>query len=69
MVIICQVLDRTIIIISMRIVLPEIYAGYLMKMWIIFTGFSDPRIMSCEILANRLLNGSRVCVVGSVLRR
>ncbi|KDO41661.1 hypothetical protein CISIN_1g035351mg [Citrus sinensis] len=40
-----------------------------MKMCIILTWFSDPRIMSRDILANRLLNGSRVCSVSSALRR
>ena len=69
MVIIRQVIVRTIIIISMRIVKPKICVGWLMKMCIILTWFSDPRIMSRDILANRLLNGSRVCSVSSALRR
>ncbi|GAY63508.1 hypothetical protein CUMW_226160 [Citrus unshiu] len=56
MVIIRQVIVKTIIIISMRIVKPKIW-------------FLDPRIMSCDILANKLLNGSRVCSISSALCR
>ena len=69
MVIIRQVIVRAIIIISMRIVKPKICVGCSIKMCIILTWFSDPRIMSRDILANWLLNGSRVCRVSSALRR
>ncbi|GAY66817.1 hypothetical protein CUMW_251810 [Citrus unshiu] len=68
MVIICQLVVRTIIIISIRIVKPKICVGCSMKMCIILTWFSDPRIMSRDILANQLLNGGRVCSISSVLR-